>query len=94
MTIPKEDVLELVRQLPDEVDIEELVYRLYLREKLAAADADIAAGRTLSAEEVREHVRQWRRRDGRNVPRTTCVRLTSSSRGTRLARPKPSLSES
>jgi len=33
-----------VRQLPDEVDIEELIYRLYLREKLAMAEADIAAG--------------------------------------------------
>jgi hypothetical protein len=60
MTISKDEVLELVRQLPDEVDVEELIYRLYLREKLAAAEADITAGRTLSAEEVREHTRQWR----------------------------------
>jgi hypothetical protein len=57
----KEEVLELVRQLPDGVDIEELIYRLYLREKLAAAEADIAAGRTLAAEEVPEHARQWQR---------------------------------
>jgi predicted transcriptional regulator len=59
MTIHKEEVLELVRQLPDEIDIEELIYRLYLLEKLAAAEADIAAGRTLSAEEVRKRVREW-----------------------------------
>jgi len=50
-----------VRQLPDEVDIEELIYRLYLREKLAAAEADITAGRTLSAEEVRKQAVEWRR---------------------------------
>jgi len=56
----KEEVLELVRQLPDEVDIEEVIYRLYLREKLAAAEADITAGRTLSSEEVRAQVRTWR----------------------------------
>mgnify|MGYP005862878923 CR=1 FL=1 len=61
MTIRKEEVLELVRQLPDEIDIEELIYRLYLREKLAAAEADIAAGRTLSAEEVRKQAVGWRR---------------------------------
>ena len=30
MTMHKEDVLEIVHQLPDEVDIEELIYRLYL----------------------------------------------------------------
>jgi hypothetical protein len=56
----KEEVLELVRQLPDEVDLEEVIYRLYLREKLAAAEADIAAGRTLASEEVREQARTWR----------------------------------
>jgi len=59
MTMGKEEALELMRQLPDEVDIEELIYRLYLREKLAAAESDIAAGGTLSAEEVRERARQW-----------------------------------
>ena len=56
----KDEVLELVRQLPDDVDLEEVIYRLYLREKLAAAEADIAAGRILSSEEVREQAHTWR----------------------------------
>jgi len=60
MSMQKEEVLELVRQLPDEVDVEEVIYRLYLHEKLAAAEADIAARRTLSPEEVREQARTWR----------------------------------
>jgi len=50
MTISKEEILELVNQLPDPVDVEDLIYRLYLREKLAAAEAATAEGRTLSAE--------------------------------------------
>jgi hypothetical protein len=53
--------MELVRQLPEQVDIEELIYRLYLREKVAAAEEDIAAGRTLSAEEARAEAASWRR---------------------------------
>ncbi len=61
MTIRKEEVLDLLRQMPDEVDVEELIYRLYLLEKLAAAEADIAAGRTLSAEEVKAQTASWRR---------------------------------
>ncbi len=61
VTIPKEEVIELVRQLPDQVEIEELIYRLYLREKLAAAEEDIAAGHTLSAEEARAEAASWRR---------------------------------
>jgi hypothetical protein len=58
MTISKEEVLELVRKLPEQVDIEDLIYRLYLREKIAAAEEDIAAGRTLSAEEARAEARE------------------------------------
>jgi len=61
MTIRKDEVLELLRQMPDEVDVEELIYRLYLLEKLAAAEADIAAGRTLSADEVKAQTASWRR---------------------------------
>jgi len=60
MTMRKEEVLELIRQLPDEVDLEEVIYRLYLCEKLAAAEADMAAGRTLSSEEVRVQTHTWR----------------------------------
>ena len=42
MTVPKQEVIDLVRQLPDNVDVEDLIYRLYLREKLAAALAGAA----------------------------------------------------
>ena len=59
MTVSREEVLELVRNLPDQVDVEELIYRLYLREKLAAAEEDIAGGRTLSTEELRTQVSSW-----------------------------------
>ncbi len=59
MTIRKTELVELVNQLPDDVDIEELIYRLYLREKLGAAEADIAAGRTLSPEEIRGQAASW-----------------------------------
>jgi hypothetical protein len=57
MTLFREGVPEPVRQLSDEVDVGDLIYHLYLREKPAAAEIDMAAGRTLSAKEVRECVR-------------------------------------
>jgi predicted transcriptional regulator len=62
MTIRKERVLELVRELPDDVDLDDLIDRLYLCQKLAAAEADVAAGRGLSVEEVRRAAATWRRR--------------------------------
>lgn len=61
MTIAKEEVIHLLDQLPEPIEIEELIYRLYLREKLAAAEADVAAGRTFSAEEVRAEAASWRK---------------------------------
>ncbi len=61
MTISKEEVLDLVSQLPDPIEVEELIYRLYLREKLAIAEESLAEGRALSSEEVRAQVSSWRR---------------------------------
>ncbi len=52
MTICKEEALDMVRQLPDEIDMEGLIYRLYLREKIERGEADITARRTFSAEEI------------------------------------------
>jgi hypothetical protein len=60
VTIAKADVLEIVNELPEDIDVEELVCRLYLREKLAAAEADIAAGRTVSMAEARAEAASWR----------------------------------
>jgi hypothetical protein len=59
VTVTKAEVLELVRELPDDVDIEDLIYRLYLREKVAAAEADIAAGRAVSVAEARAEAASW-----------------------------------
>lgn len=59
MTVHKEEIVKLLGDLPDPVDVEELIYRLYLREKLAAAEDDIAAGRTLPIEEARRRATEW-----------------------------------
>ena len=61
MSLSKDEVLELVKGFPETVDVEELIYRLYLREKLAPAELDIKEGRTLSAEEARARAKEWRK---------------------------------
>ena len=60
MTVTKTRLQELVDGLPDEVDLEEVMYRLYLLQKIEAGEGDIAAERTLSHEEVAARVRSWR----------------------------------
>jgi hypothetical protein len=52
MTIAKQQIIELIKDLPEEVDVDEVMYRLYLRQKLEAAEKDIPEGRLISHEEV------------------------------------------
>ncbi|GBD95169.1 hypothetical protein BMS3Abin06_00032 [bacterium BMS3Abin06] len=62
MTITKQQVLEIVKDLPDEVDIDEIMYRLYLRQKLEAAEKDVREGRVVSHEEVVKETSKWFKR--------------------------------
>ncbi len=59
MTIAKQQILELIKDLPDEIDIDEVIYRLYLRQKLEAAEKDVQEGRLVSHEEVLKETSKW-----------------------------------
>jgi len=59
MTIAKQQILELIKDLPEEVDIDEVMYRLYLRQKLEAAEKDVREGRLVSHEEVVKETSKW-----------------------------------
>jgi hypothetical protein len=52
MIITKQQVLDMIKELPEKIDVDELMYRLYLRQKLEAAEADVREGRLISHEEV------------------------------------------
>ncbi len=59
MVIAKTEVLKLVDEMPEHLDTEELQYRLYLRQKLEAAEKDLRAGQTLTHEEVVQETAEW-----------------------------------
>jgi hypothetical protein len=59
MTIPKQQIFDIIKDLPDEVDVDEVMYRLYLRQKLESAENDVCEGRMLSQEEVVKETAQW-----------------------------------
>jgi len=59
MTIAKQEVFELIKDLPEEVDIDEIMYRLYLRQKLESAEKDVCDGRLVSHEEVVKETSKW-----------------------------------
>ncbi len=59
MTIAKKKLLELIHDLPEEVEIDEIMYRLYLRQKLEEAEKDVHAGRLTPHEEVVKETSRW-----------------------------------
>lgn len=60
MHITKAKLENFLESLPDQVDTEEVMYRLYLLEKIEAGEADIREGRTVPHEEaVRRLSRKW-----------------------------------
>jgi hypothetical protein len=56
---PKQDALEAIQRLPDNVDLEEIMYRLYVLEKVRKGREDVANGRVISAEDLRNEIQSW-----------------------------------
>ena len=55
----KHDVIAVMEAMPEEFDVDELVYRLRLKEKLEASERALAEGRVLSHDEVVRRSRAW-----------------------------------
>lgn len=53
----KQQALELISTLPDDVTLEEIHYHLYVCEKVERSVAAIAAGRVVSQEEAEQRVK-------------------------------------
>ena len=61
----KDEALAIIKELPDDVEFEDLVYQLYFRHNLARGIADSEAGRVVPHEEVVRMMKDWRRSTGR-----------------------------
>ena len=55
----KQEAIEAIQQLPDNVDLDEIVYRLYVINKIHQGMQDVEAGRTISHEELKREIKQW-----------------------------------
>jgi hypothetical protein len=62
----KQDVINLLQDMPDEIDVEQLMYHLYVVRKIELGEAAIAAGDVLSEEEVDREIESWFVRDGQD----------------------------
>jgi hypothetical protein len=58
--IPKLELEKLVHELPEMVDIEEVMYRLYVFQKIQDGETDIQAGHLLSHTQAVERLsKKW-----------------------------------
>lgn len=53
MNTPKQAARQLLDHLPDQASWDDIMYELYVKEKIEAGLADIKAGRTIAHEQVK-----------------------------------------
>ncbi len=59
MATVKDAVISLVRELPDDVSIDEIMYHVYVKQKILHSKAQLEAGQSRPHEEVMELAKKW-----------------------------------
>ena len=59
MQAAKQDALEVISQLPDTADMEEIMYRLYVLNKVRKGQDDVEQDRLTPAEDLKHEIEQW-----------------------------------
>jgi len=59
----KEEIIELIRKLPEDATIDDIMYHLYVKKKILAGIEDIEQGKVVPHEKVmenaKERLEQW-----------------------------------
>jgi hypothetical protein len=55
----KQEALETIGKLPDDADMEEIMYRLYVLDKVRKGQETIDQGRTISNETLKHEIDTW-----------------------------------
>jgi predicted transcriptional regulator len=55
----KQEALTAIQRLPESVNTEEIMYRLYVLENIRRGQKDAVEGKTQSAEEVLKDIQSW-----------------------------------
>ena len=55
----KQEALGVIQRLPDNTNIEEIMYQLYVLENIRKGQEDAARGKTQSTEEVLKDIQSW-----------------------------------
>lgn len=63
MPSAKEEIKELLAQLPENCSLEDIQYHLYVRQKIARGLLDARKGRVYSQREVEKQMTRWLKDD-------------------------------
>ena len=55
----KHDVIEMIKQLPDEVGYDDIMAEIYFRQKVDKSLKQIDEGKVISHEEVKQRISKW-----------------------------------
>lgn len=58
-TSTKDAVIALIKSLPDNVTLEDIMYHLYVKEKILKGQKQLTEGHSYSQEEIEDQVEQW-----------------------------------
>lgn len=59
MQTAKQEVQELLQELSDDATLEDIQYRIYVRQKISQGLADVRAGRVASQAEIEKRFARW-----------------------------------
>ena len=57
MTTEKENVIQMIKELPDDISLEDIMYHLYAREKILRGLKDADEGKKITDE--KEVIKKW-----------------------------------
>ncbi len=60
----KRAAMELIDRMPDDVSLEEIMYRLYFRKRVERGIKELEEGKTVSQAEMKRSLQQWLRSAG------------------------------
>jgi hypothetical protein len=59
MNTLKQEALTAIAQLPDLADIDTIMYRLYVIDKVRKGREAVERGKTISAEDLKQEIESW-----------------------------------
>ena len=59
MQTAKQEALNTIDKLPDDADMDEIMYRLYVLDKIRKGQEAIEQGKTITSEELKWEIDSW-----------------------------------